>query len=219
MIRCIENSSIIRTVYPDIFKHIQYHPAVFSRVQAYWRTLRHNEVYSGITGLNEPYPDIFRTLDNSCLYNHTIFRTLAHLELEASSKACWTHKVIRHIQSPGIVRKVYSSILKDIRDIQGYWCKFSFTLGAQLMGKGEGFPCHFLNWKMCSDFGKRVPDCVHFGVKFSIQNVILRVSRRENVLKCPSSTKPPLLQNIYDSVPAGIILFAKCSILDVWQCS
>ena len=34
--------------------------------------------------------------------------------------------------------------------------------------------------KKCSDFGKKGPDCVHLRVKLSIQNVVLRVSRRKN---------------------------------------
>ena len=39
---------------------------------------------------------------------------LTHLEPEASSKACRTSKMLKHIKSPGIVRTVYSSIFKDI---------------------------------------------------------------------------------------------------------
>ena len=73
--------------------------------------------------------------------NHAIFRTLTHLEVEASSKACWTCKIIRHIQIPAIVRTVYSRISKDIlgflgivRDIDAY----SATLtGAQLVRGGR----------------------------------------------------------------------------------
>ena len=38
-----------------------------------------------------------------------IFKTLAHLEPQASSKACQTCKMVRHIQSPDIVRTTYSS--------------------------------------------------------------------------------------------------------------
>ena len=57
--------------------------------------------------------------------------------------------------------------------------------------------------------GKKGPDCVHPGVESSIQNVVLRVSRRKklqnfslrsvffvfltkSLSNCPNSTKPPL---------------------------
>ena len=36
------------------------------------------------------------------------------------------------------------------------------------------------NQKNRSDFGKKGRDCIHHWVKFSIQNVVLRVSRRKN---------------------------------------
>ena len=49
-------------------------------------------------------------------------------------------------------------------------------------GRGGGrFPLSLLkDHKKCLDFGKIDPDSVHLLVKFSIQNVILRVSRRKN---------------------------------------
>ena len=67
----------------------------------------------------------------------------------------------------------------------------------------------FENRKKYPDFGKEGPDCIHYYVKFSIQNVVLTVSRRKNsenfpcgaffscaltkrLSKCPNSTKPPL---------------------------
>ena len=37
----------------------------------------------------------------------------------------------------------------------------------------------FENRKKCTDFGKRSPDCVHLRTKFSIQNVVLRISKRK----------------------------------------
>ena len=75
----------------------------------------------------EPYSGIYRTPRNPCIYNRTIFKTLAYLEREASAKPCRTWKMIRHIQSPGILRTVYSSIFGIFRDIQGYWYVFSHT--------------------------------------------------------------------------------------------
>ena len=46
---------------------------------------------------------------------------------------------------------------------------------------GGGLPCPILKIeKRCPDFVKKCPDYVHTSVKFSIQNVILKVSRRKN---------------------------------------
>ena len=77
-------------------------------------------------------------------------------------------------------------------------------------GGGRRFSLSLLkDHKKCSDFGKIDPDSVHLLVKFSIQNVILRVSRRKNskfspvepfflklftnfLSKYPSSQKPSL---------------------------
>ena len=42
------------------------------------------------------------------------FKTLAYLESKASSKACQTCKMMMHIQIARVVRKIYSSIFKDI---------------------------------------------------------------------------------------------------------
>ena len=77
--------------------------------------------------------------------------------------------------------------------------------GAQLAGLGLFFPFLKIE-KNALILGKKGPDCVHFWVKFSIQNVILRISKRKKskmflcffvfltkcLLKYPSSTKPPL---------------------------
>ena len=110
--------------------------------------------------------DIFRTLHNLCIYNHAIFRTLADLEPDPSSKACETCKMIRHIQCPGIVKTVYSNIFKDIqgysvylgifRDIHAYSVQltgvqvgesdaYSVTVtGVQLEGSRRRLPWPFL---------------------------------------------------------------------------
>ena len=56
-----------------------------------------------------------------------------------------------------------------------------YLTGAQLGGGGRRFPLPFFdNRKNCHDFGKNGPDCTHLCVKFSIQNVVLRVSRTKN---------------------------------------
>ena len=51
--------------------------------------------------------------------------------------------------------------------------------GMQLGGREETSPALFENQKTCPDFGKKGPGCVHLWVKFSIQNVVLRISRRK----------------------------------------
>ena len=59
--------------------------------------------------------------------------------------------------------------------------KCSFTSGAQIRGEeGERPPLPlFKIWKKSPDFGKEGPDCIYLCVRFSIQNVVLGVSRRK----------------------------------------
>ena len=55
-------------------------------------------------------------------------------------------------------------------------------------------PCVlFENQKKYPDFGKKIPDCVHLWVKFSIQNVALRVSRRKKSIMLPWGPAEPHL--------------------------
>ena len=81
-------------------------------------------------------------------------------------------------------------------------------------GREKGsLPCRFLELKKLSWFLKERPWCIHPWVKFSIQNIVLRVSRRKNsklfpcgplflvfltksLLKYPSSTKLFLLPSL-----------------------
>ena len=67
MMRHIENPGIVRAVYSGMF-------SLFRHIQA---LLRHTD----------PPLDRYRILCNPCIYNRAIFRTLAHLEPEASPKA------------------------------------------------------------------------------------------------------------------------------------
>ena len=68
-------------------------------------------VYSAIFRHTEGYSDIIEVYVDS---RNPCMKTLPYLELEASSKACQTFKMTMHIQTYGIVRKGYSSILKDL---------------------------------------------------------------------------------------------------------
>ena len=102
---------------------------------------------------------------------------------------------------------------------------------AQLGGRGEASCALFKNWKKCSDFGKKGPDCVHPRVKFSIKNVVLRnlgektpkrlpVGTLFLVLKCPSSQSrplsPPTLKNVWLCTCTEALFIAKLSILNAW---
>ena len=152
----------------------------------------------------EPNSDILRTLRNPCIYNSAILRIVAYLEPESSSKACWTCKMIMHIQSHGIVRTVCSSIFKDIQRYSGN--SYSVTLTCATRGREEASSTLFENGKKCPDFGKKGLNCVHLWVnylwvEFSIQNVVLRLSKgkcskkflvflMKCLSKCSTSTSP-----------------------------
>ena len=86
-------------------------------------------------------------------------------------------------------------------------------------GEGGGPPYPFFKIKKGAlILKKKCPDCVHPLVKFAIQNVVLRVSKRKNskifpcgaffldfLIKClskyPNFTKPPLPWKISSCVP------------------
>ena len=117
MMRHIKNSGMIRTVYSSILRHILEHSANSARlkhIEGHKGMLRHIQV---LLRNIEQYSDIFRTLCYLCIYKIAIFRTLTHLESQASSKVGRTRKMIMQILNPGIVRKVYS---KHYKDIYGY---------------------------------------------------------------------------------------------------
>ena len=158
------------------------------------------------------YSGIFRPLCNTSRYNHAIFKTLTHLEPEASSKACRTCKMMRHIHSLGKVRTVYSGISRIFRDIPWYWWIFCHTITSAQLGMGGGgeggaegrwgggrnLPCRFFKIeKSALIFEKKYPDHVHLWVKSSIQNVVLRVSRQKSAKCSPAE-------------PFFLVLFTKC---------
>ena len=104
----------------------------------------------------EPYSDIVR-IYSPCIKNSAIFRTLAHLDSEASLKTCQTCKMIRHIQGPGIISnlpKPFQGYLGIFRDIDAY----SATLtGAQLEEEQVHLSCPFLTSKKFSWFWRKRP--------------------------------------------------------------
>ena len=58
----------------------------------------------------------------------------------------------------------------------------------QLGGRGRPPLAFFENRKKCPDLGKKGPDCIDLWVKFSIQNVVLRISRTKNSKMLPCGT-------------------------------
>ena len=63
MLGHIENPCIVRTVYSGIFRYIQWHSAILSHFQAYWRTLVHVKAYfQALLRHTESYSDILNTV-------------------------------------------------------------------------------------------------------------------------------------------------------------
>ena len=86
------------------------------------------------------------------------------------------------------------------RDIDPY----SATLtDAYLRGRGKASPALFENRKNYPDCGKKSPDCFDLWVKFSIQNVVLRESRRNfsKIFLCGGS-----FSRVFD-------MFLNCSVI------
>ena len=157
----IENPGIAR-ICSGIFRHIQGHSVILSHVQAYWGILRHIQALLRHTEL---YSDIFRTPSNPCIYNHVVFRTLTHLEPEASSKGCQICKMTRHDQSPGIVRTLCNHFQGCLGIFRDNSCIFVFMGG----GGGRSFLSFFeireKNFRKLKTF-----DCVP--AKHSISNIL-----------------------------------------------
>ena len=132
-----------------------------------------------------------------------------------------------HIQSPSIVRTVYLSIFKDIQIYSGKLMHIQPHSQARIQGEEGRLPLPFLKIE-CPDFRKKGPNCVHRWVKFSIQNVVLRVSRTKSTKMFPSRASfSAAFNRTFVEVPqfhlvvhlySSIILFTKCCTLNVWQC-
>ena len=72
---------------------------------------------------------------------------------------------------------LFQGYLGIFRDVDAY---STILTGMQLRGREEVSPGVFENQKKCSDFGKKDPNCFHLWIKFFIQNIVLKVCRREN---------------------------------------
>ena len=168
----------------------------------------------------EPYSIIFRTLCNPYIYSHAIFRTLAYWEPQASSKACGTWKMVKHIQNPGTEQFV-EAFSRMFSDIQGYWCTFSHVYRWATRGKGD-LPWPFLKIKKSALILKKKTLLVSiFQLNFLFK---IRVSRRKNskmfycgsfllvfltkcLSKCTSSAKPPQPCKVSGCAPCSQALF------------
>ena len=109
-----------------------------------------------------------------------------------------------------------------------------FHIRCATRGEGESLPYPFLKIKKkCPGFGKKGPNFVHPEVKFSIQNIVLRVSRtksskisccgaffldflRKCLLKYPNFKKPPLSWKISGCAPT-CKQYDFCSLELYWQ--
>ena len=128
--------------------------SLLSHSLAYSETVSNIQSCSGILRDIKAYLSIFkhywgiikniRTL-SLCIYNRAIFRTLAFLEPEASSESCRTCKIIMHIQSPCIVRTVYSNVFKDTLEYTGILMEIQPYFLRWTREEKGGFPSSF--WK------------------------------------------------------------------------
>ena len=144
----------------------------------------------------KPQSKLFETLRNPCIYHRAIFRTLDFLYPEASSKSCRTCNMIMHIQSPGIVRTVYSNVFKDILEYSGILMEIQSLFHVLNQGGKGRPPLPFVK----------------------IEKSVLILERKALITKClyrralfpqprpPQHTPPPTTHPLP---------FAKCSILNV----
>ena len=126
--------------------------------------------------------------------------------------------MISHIQSPDIVRTVYSSIYKDVQGYSGIVMHIKPPLQMRnFWGWGGRPPLLFLKIeKNALVWEKNGPDCVQLRIKFCIQDVVLRLSIWKNfkMFLCR------VFFSCFFYAPAlKYFLFVKCSILNVGQCS
>ena len=168
----------------------------------------------------EAQSNIFRTRHNPCIYKCAIFRTMAYLEPEVSSKVCGTYgdhlnSELQHSQNS--LFKHFQGYLDLFKDISVY----SPTLTDAKLGREGRPPCP--------------SDCDRLWVQFFIKNVVSRVSRRKNpkmfpcgpsfscvfdkmLIEVPQLHNPPpfALKNFWlRTCTHALFLFEICSILDV----
>ena len=144
-----------------------------------------------------------------------------------------------HIQSPDILFKRFQGYLGTFRDIDVYSATLTghSSLTAHThwaRGKRKSLPCPFWNRKSVLILERKTLILSILGLIFSIQNEVLRVSRRQisKMFPCgtsfscvfslvPQSPTPALCPEkfLVPYLHSGVLLFAKSSILNVWHCS
>ena len=101
-----------------------------------------------------------------------IYKILSNMEDDpAYSKPWHSHKVLC---------KYFEGYFGKFRDTDAY----SVTLtGLQLRRRVKASLVFFENRKNSPEFGKKDSDCIHYWVKISIRDVVLRVFRRNGSLR------------------------------------
>ena len=147
-----------------MLRHVKGHYDILRHIQA---LLRHIELYS----------NIFRMCCNPCIYNSTIFRTLTHLEPEASSKACLTCQMIKHVQS--LIRSVYSIFFEDIQGHSGILMHIqTHSQARNQMGKGRPSLMFF---EKCPDFGKKALIVSICGLNFPFKIQFIQENKHQHI--------------------------------------
>ena len=108
--------------------------------------------------------------------------------------------MIMHIQKS--IFKHFQKYLGIFRDFHAY----SITLTGAYLGEGEeASTALFKNRKTCPDFLNKGHDCAHLWVKFSIQNVVLRLSKK----KTQNVSMRGLFSGVFDEICIEVPSFHK----------
>ena len=138
---------------------------------------------------------------------------------QASSKPYQISKMMRCIEKPGIVRTVCPSISKYIQGcLEILMHIHPHSQACRYWGEG-GFPFFFCFFffenrkKVLFSFWEKGSDGFHLCVKLSIQNVVLRVSKRKNL-----QNAGPFFSCVFDETFIKVPQFPKTSpaLKDFW---
>ena len=123
---------------------------------------------------------------NSCICNCAIFRTW----LSWNSKSLLNMSDDQAYSEPWHTQNGLSKHLQwylgIFKDTDAY--SHTHSRATQIKRRGETSPVLFENQKKCPDFGKTSIDWVNLWVKFFIQNIVLKTSRRKNTKMFPCGT-------------------------------
>ena len=139
MIRHIEKPGLVRTVYSNIFRHIQRYWAIFIHVQAFWGTLRHTEAYSD----HEAYCAIFRHSEVSAAIAYI---TMSYSEPWHIHDLRHLQKLVKCIRWSGIFLEPWHSqnnLLKHFQEYLGILMHSQPHSGVQLGCRRKASPALF----------------------------------------------------------------------------